>query len=161
MDGGRTVHRKRRGQIPSHQIDQDRRKAALDDVPAHGPDNRLTQRTGLADSVHRGAQPFTRQKPGQASEPGVQTGAGRMRPREIRNLHLAAAFFQRHRAQAREIDRVDAVTHRAALRRASAVKPLPERVTCSGVPVATTRPPPSPPSGPRSMTQSAARITFR
>ena len=34
----------------------------------------------------------------------------------------------------------------------------PVRATSSGVPAATTRPPPSPPSGPRSITQSAARI---
>ncbi len=33
--------------------------------------------------------------------------------------------------------------------------------TCSGVPTATTWPPPSPPSGPRSITQSLARITSR
>ena len=35
------------------------------------------------------------------------------------------------------------------------------RATCSGVPSATTRPPPSPPSGPRSITQSAHFITSR
>ena len=33
--------------------------------------------------------------------------------------------------------------------------------TSSGVPSATIRPPPSPPSGPRSMTQSAVRMTSR
>ena len=35
------------------------------------------------------------------------------------------------------------------------------RATCSGVPSATIRPPPSPPSGPRSMIQSAVLITSR
>src|SRR5687768_1292473 len=35
------------------------------------------------------------------------------------------------------------------------------RATCSGVPAATTRPPPSPPSGPRSITQSADFTTSR
>ena len=39
---------------------------------------------------------------------------------------------------------------------------LPRRAaTCSGVPVAMTSPPPAPPSGPRSMTQSADLITSR
>ena len=33
--------------------------------------------------------------------------------------------------------------------------------TCSGVPWATTRPPPTPPSGPRSTSQSALAITSR
>src|SRR5258708_32730194 len=35
------------------------------------------------------------------------------------------------------------------------------RATCSGVPCATMRPPSSPPSGPRSISQSALRITSR
>src|SRR5665213_487033 len=49
----------------------------------------------------------------------------------------------------------------STLRNASPVKLPRDRITCSGVPAATRHPPSSPPSGPRSITQSAHLITSR
>ena len=43
VNRGRAVHRERRGKSAAHQVEQHRREAALDDVPAHAPDDRLAR----------------------------------------------------------------------------------------------------------------------
>ncbi len=73
VDGGRAVHGEGRGVAALHQVDQHRRQAALDDVPAHAPEHRLAAvaRAARIASTSRANESAARMCGSESSQPAM------------------------------------------------------------------------------------------
>src|SRR6185312_4536162 len=93
----RPVHRESGREAPAHQVDQDRRESALDDVPAHCPDDGLALFSRRLNSGHNRAQTVARKNARKRIEQPVNPAAGLMHARKVRLPDLAAARRERNR----------------------------------------------------------------
>src|ERR1019366_9365867 len=103
VNGGRAVHRERRRQTAPHQVRENRRHSALDDVPAHPPNDLPSEDASLEDGVDDRAEVFTRQNSGQGANQALDAGTATVGSREIGHFHFAPAFPERNRAQTGEV----------------------------------------------------------
>ena len=94
----RAIHGEPGGVSALHQIDQHRRQAALDHVPAHAPDDGSPPRARRVDGVHHGAEGIARQDVRQRIQPSRDARAFAIDGGEIGDADLAAARLEAGRS---------------------------------------------------------------
>ena len=168
VDRGGAVQREGGGVAAAHQIDQDRREAALDDVAAESPQDHFLARARASASAsttarNESAARMCGSESSQRRNAAARIGLGRNARRALcrRGPRSGWSAGRSSSSGSRAVFAHATFPLRSTFSSACAVWLFLKRRICSGVPAATTLPPFSPPSGPRSMIQSADLITSR
>src|SRR5579864_4370519 len=88
-----------------HQVDQNWRQAALDDVAAEAPQDHPLSGASGGESLYHGAKGIAGQNMRERIDPGRDSTAG-INAREILGAHLAAAFVYRNGTKPAQIERL-------------------------------------------------------
>jgi hypothetical protein len=165
VDGSRAVHDKSGHPPAMHQVHQYIAKATLDHVTAHAPENRALPRARLANSLDNAAERIRSKNFRKRIQQASNTTTLPVRFCKMLNLNLPAAVADRNCLQGVKGQRFFFIAAQGFLPSPStffsarAVWLLESFTMSSGEPHAITWPPPSPPSGPRSIIQSAVFTT--
>ena len=102
----RAVHHEAGYPAAPHQVQQHVAQAALDDVPAHAPQDRARFRPGPLQRVQHAAKRLSGEDLGEAFDQLGDAAAFLERPCELAHLQLAAALRDRDRLQSLERKRL-------------------------------------------------------
>ena len=106
VNRGGTVQGETGGVAAAHQIEQDRREAALDDVSAHAPQDGALVPARAGQRIDYGAKAVGGEEVRQGIEKSGDAGAGLVGGGEIGDLYFAAAFRQADGLEVGEVQRL-------------------------------------------------------
>ena len=124
VNGGGAVQGEAGGVAAAHQIEQDRREAALDDVAAHAPEDGALVPARAGQRIDDGAKAVGGEEVRQGIEKSGDAGAGLVGCGEIGDLDFAAAFREADGLEVGEVQRLLGVAaHGRTLRKAGLSEP--------------------------------------
>jgi hypothetical protein len=103
VDDAGAVEGQRRDEATSHQVDEDRRQAGLDDMGAEAPDDRPPSRMGGTHGRDDGFEVRAAEQIGKSVGDAAER-ARRLGAREVGDAHLARPRGERIALQPREIE---------------------------------------------------------